>query len=200
MIKKQLTDCRSFFLDSGIIIDLLKTDLSACSPDIIKRISLINTFFKSLNDPQLLGGINKTIQISAISIAEIFHVDGHHSDTLAAIVELFDSQEVEIYSFDESTALFHNKEFSNILSNKELSEIKNSIAYPIALHSNIKDRLRKDIMIAATAKMYGSDIVLTNDSGFKTLCDKLGLSCYCFTESDAGLHVSQNGNLIYGFS
>lgn len=192
MTKKPLAKCQYFFIDSGVLIDLLKQDLSGSSPETIKRINTTNLFFESLN--QFEG--KKHFQISAINIAEIFHVD-NQDNTLKAIISVLNSQEVEIFSFDATTAIFHNKEFHSFLGNKVVSELKKSINYPHSNFVNIEERLRKDYLIAASAKMYNSDVVLTNDKPFSDFCEKLDIPCHCFTHEDDQFRTNGKGDKIY---
>lgn len=191
MNKKPLAKCQFFFIDSGVLIDLLKQDLSGSSPETIKRIEITNNFFNSIQ--QFEG--KKHFQISAINIAEIFHVD-NQDDTLKAIISVLNSQEIEIYSFDSITAIFHNKEFQKFLGNKAIAELKKSISYPQSKFVNIEDRIRKDYLIAATAKMYNTDVVLTNDTHFKEFCESLEIPCHLFTHDENQFRTNQKGDKI----
>lgn len=191
MNKKPLAKCQFFFIDSGVLIDLLKQDLSGSSPETIKRIQITKSFFESLN--QFEG--KKHFQISAINIAEIFHVD-NQDNTLKAIISVLNSQEVEIYSFDSITAIYHNTEFQKFLGNKAISEMKKSISYPKNSFVSIDERIRKDYLIAATAKMYKSDVVLTNDTHFKEFCDTLEIPCHLFTDDENQLRTNQKGDKV----
>ncbi len=198
MIKKRLNQCENIFLDSGVIIDLLKTDLTTSSPDVVLRVNQIKQFFAAINSDSFPN--RKVFQISSISISEIFHLDNNQDDTPEAIMTAFNSEEVEIYSFDVYSAVFHNKDFYKLLGNKAITELRESVTYPVSIHANIKDRIRKDMLIAATAKLYSSDIVLTNDSGFKQLCDKLDLACHFFTGNPDDFLTSNDGVIIYDFA
>lgn len=199
MNKKSLQDTKSFFLDSGVIIDLLRTDLTGSTQPVKDRIELTHKFFECLDNPQLFGSVKKHFMVSALTIAEIFHIENGQPNTLEAVISLFNTQEVEIYSFDEETAIFHNSTFESILSQKEIDELKKMVNYPISKFSGIKDRIRKDILILTTAKLNKSDIILTNDSGFFNLCDRLDMPCHLFTDRKEQFRMSQNNELIYGF-
>jgi predicted nucleic acid-binding protein len=198
MIKKSIKDCEYFFFDSGPLIDLLRIDLSGLDESSKKRTENVQRFFNSLNDPKTFGRKRKMFQLSAISIAEIFHVDGKHENTVKAMATALDSNDVEIISFDEDAALFHNAEFYNSLSNKEVDALKKLVT--ASGFVTTRERVRRDMMIAATAKMYKTDIALTTDGGFKTICDKYDISCHLFTDSDTQFLTSQDGKLIYDFA
>lgn len=196
-----LQECKSFFIDSGVLIDLLKTDLSATTADVSQRIELTRLFFDCIANPEFFAKSKERVyQLSAISIAEIFHVNNDQDSTMNAIVNILDTNQVEVFSFDVHTALFHNKEFHDYLGNKVVEKMMEELQYPISMYSNIKDRIRKDILIAATAKLYSSDIVLTNDGGFKKLCDKLKVKCYCFTNNKSDFLMNNGETAIFGFA
>jgi len=161
MAKKQLKDCTYIFLDSGVVIDLMKIDLSKSPPDVVERVNWVRRFFASLEDKNVYGNMRKVYQISSISLAEIFHLDNQQGNTVQAVAAGLNAENLEIVVFDEFTAAFHNKEFYNILSNKAIDELKKTVNYPVSQHASIRDRIRRDIMIAASAKLYESDIVLT---------------------------------------
>jgi hypothetical protein len=78
--------------------------------------------------------------------------------------------------------------------------MQSEVNYPTNQHANIRDRIRKDMLIATSAKMYGSDIIFTNDSGFKVVCDKLNIFCHLLTENESQFVMSVNGDFIYDFS
>jgi hypothetical protein len=201
MTRKKLPDCKYFFLDSGVIMDKFRIDLTHAPENVKRRIEQTNNFFAALNDPFQYGGQKKFFQVSAISLAELFHLDNHHEKTVQAVIEAFDGQNLEILTFDHHTAAFHNKEFYNLLSKNEIAQIKKAVNYPVSQYSNIEDRIRKDIMIAASAKMYNSDVVLTNDGGFKALCDRLDIFCHLFTDSDNQFITGQgNSSAIFDFN
>lgn len=198
MNRKSLKDCESFFVDSGILIDLLKTDLSSCTQQVKDRIEIVNNFFSSLFNPEIYGNGKKYFQLSSITIAEIFHIDNLNDDTLNAIIKVLNSQNVEVCSFDYATAIFHNKEFYSYLSNKEIDIIRN--ATKDGLYANTKEKVRKDFLIAATAKLYKSDVVLTNDNGFHEICKRIDIFSHLFTEDNKRFLTSGHGKLIYDFA
>jgi hypothetical protein len=200
MNRKQLKDCRFFFLDSGVIIDLVKTDWSKSPVDVVNRVKWVKKFFETLNDPATFGSKRKIFQVSAITLAEIFHIDNHSDQTVEAIMAALSSEQVEISAFDEFVAAFHNKEFYNILGNKQIQEIKKSVNYPANSYSNIRDRIRKDIMIAASAKMMESCVVLTTDGGFHSLCQQLDIFSHCFTDNASQFVTASNDEKIYDFA
>src|ERR1035437_8056400 len=103
MIKKKLSDCKFIFLDSGILIDLLKQDISSSSDEVQQRIILTKKLFASFADKKTLGNTDKIYQLSSISIAVIFHIDNLQDNTLNAIISTLDSGQVEILDFDYST-------------------------------------------------------------------------------------------------
>lgn len=200
MANKRLQECQYFFVDSGVLIDLIKIDISNSSQEVQSRIIQTRKLFNALNNPDGFGKRKLVFQISAITIAEIFHTDDLQSDTIKVISTAINSQQVEVYAFDYETAIFHNLQFHDILSKKEIDKMQQQINYPKSLYANIRDRIRKDIMIAATAKLYRSDIVLTNDKGFKSLCGELGLPCHILTDNENQFVLSADGNEIYDFA
>jgi len=195
MGKKSIYEYENIFVDTGVIIDLLKTDVAKSTDLVKKRIKLVNKFFTALKLKK-----NKVIfTISSLNIAEIFHVDAMHDDSLTAIINLFDSQNVVVISFEEDTALYHNSEFHHILGNKEIDKIKTECGYEGSQYCNTRERIRKDVLLVATAKMQKADLILTNDNGFKTLCIKQGLFCYCFTDKEDDFIMSGGGNKLIDF-
>jgi hypothetical protein len=156
MGKKSIYEYKNIFVDTGVIIDLLKTDLSKSSESVKQRTLLVKKFFNALKAKKN----NITFIISSLNIAEIFHVDGLHEDSISAIVNLFDSKNVNIIPFEEDTAIYHNKEFYHILGNKEIDKIKKETSYLGSQYCNTRERIRKDILLVATAKMQLSDLIL----------------------------------------
>jgi hypothetical protein len=195
MIKKRLSDCESIFMDTGVIIDLLKIDTTKDTEEVQDRIKQVNVFFKSIKKAKK----NRFYQTSTINIAEIFHLDDYHESIIKAISKILNSKNIEIFSFDPSSAFFHNKEFGHMLGKKKISELKEVANYPTSIYSNIEDRIRKDFMIATVAKMYESDIVLTNDSGFGVICKQLEIPHHVFTGSKDDFLYSGDYLTIYDF-
>ncbi len=198
-MRKSLANCKFIFLDTGVIIEVLKTDYANSSEEVVKRGQWVKRFFDCLLEKELFG-TNKILQISALNISEIFHVDNYQEKTMEAITTFTNTTQLEVFAFDEHIALYHNKEFHNVLSKSEIEKIKNQVNYPASSYANIEDRIRKDMLIVATAKMYNADVVLTTDSGFKVLCDLHGVFCHCFTDDDNQFLTAEgNLELIYDF-
>lgn len=196
-MRKKLTDCKYFFIDSGVLIDLLSGNTNR-EAAVTERIKQTKMFFDALQDDETFANQKKIFQISSISIAEIFHVDNAHENTLKAIANALDSQDLEILSFDLDTAVFHNQEYGSSLSNAELAKLKQDVNFPESGYT--KEKIRKDHLIAATAKMYHSDVVLTNDSGFEFLCNKYDMFCHLFTDSPTQFLLNNGGDKIYDFN
>jgi predicted nucleic acid-binding protein len=195
---KSLTKLYNIFIDTGIFIDLLKIDIENSTETVKKRINQTNRFFDAL------AAQNRkiTFQTSSINVAELFHCGGKHKETIMAMVSLVNgSGELEVISFDPDVATYHNSWLQTYLSNASIQEIKQLVNYPIdTKFANVEDRIRKDMLICSTAKMYNVDIVLTNDGGFKTLCDKLDLPCHCFTGDESDFTTSHGTGKIYDFA
>ncbi|MGZ3821087.1 MAG: type II toxin-antitoxin system VapC family toxin, partial [Mucilaginibacter sp.] len=140
-------------------------------------------------------------QTSAINLAEIFHFDGNNENVMKAIVSVTGGRQFEVISFDETAALFHNQQFGTMLGNSVINDLKAEVNYKQGNgFANIKDRIRKDILIASTSKQYNSDIILTNDSGFFELCKRLDVFCYCFSENESDFVTSNDGEKIYNWT
>lgn len=195
MIKKLIPELNTVFIDTGIFVDLLRVDFSTATDVVMNRISQTRKFFVALEE------LKKEIifQTSAINIAELFHFNGNNSNTIEAIGRVAGG--IEIISFDETSALFHNQNFGSVLGNAVIEQLKKDAGYLQGNgFANIQDRIRKDILIASTAKQYECDIILTNDSGFKYISDKLDMFCHLFTGNESDFITSQNGEKIYNFS
>lgn len=195
MIKKPINDLNTVFIDTGIFVDLLRVDFATANNAVVKRISQTRKFFLALQE------LKKDIifQTSAINIAELFHFNGNNQNTVEAIGQVAGG--IEIISFDETAALFHNQNFGLVLGNAVIEQLKKEAGYLQGNgFANIQDRIRKDILIASTAKQYECDIILTNDSGFKYISDKLDIFCHLFTGNESDFITSHNGEKIYNFS
>lgn len=196
MSKIPLKNCTSVFLDTGILIDLLKIDTSSCSEDVVKRIELTKMLIESIN-----GFFNTSKKsrylISSINIAEIFHIDNLQDETIDAVISVLKTEQIEVYSFDVRNAYYHNKEYYSSLNKKSIDELKKKANYPLSMHVSIEDRIRKDMLIASTAQLYKADLILTNDGGFKTICDHFKLYCHCVTNDDSQYLMSGDGKIIY---
>lgn len=118
---------------------------------------------------------------------------------MSALLEITNQNDLEVFAFDVFAASYHNTNFAKFAGNKAIDEIKKQVSYISGNGlANIKDRIRKDMLIIALPKMYGSDLVLTNDSGFKKLCDILNMSCHLFDGDISKYLTSQSGTKIYG--
>ncbi len=197
MPKKPIPELKTLFLDTGVIIDLLKVDFTNVHPDVVNRISITRRFFNAIDS----FSKNAIYQTCAINLAEIFHFDGGNENLMKAIVSVTGGKQFEVIAFDETAAFFHNQNFEKIAGNATIQELKKEVNYAKGNgFANIQDRIRKDILIASTAKQYNCDIILTNDSGFFELCNRLDVSCYCFTEYENDFLMSSNGEKIYNWA
>jgi hypothetical protein len=199
MIKKKFTQCKNIFLDSGVIIDLLKIDLSKCDPAVKARIEITRSAIKNFSERPTETQDNRLFQVSAITLAEIFHIDKRQGETIKAISTALSSNQVEIIAFDEDHAIFHNEQFGGLLGNRELEKIKAEVNYPASEYVGIDERIRRDHMIVATAKFNNADVVLTNDGGFQTLCQRYDLFCINIIDDKTFL-LSGSGTTVYDFS
>lgn len=196
MGNKSITTISNIFIDTGIFIDLLKIDFSTSSEDVQKRIKQIHMFFSAIEaiDRKI------TFQTTSINIAELFHCEEKHEDSIKAMVSVLGSKDLEIISFDSDAAIFHNVKLEKFLGNTAIKEIKQAVGYPTsAVFANVEDRIRKDMLICSTALLYRSDLILTNDAGFKILCDKIGVSCHCFTGDESDFTMNIGGTKIVDF-
>lgn len=197
MATKSVTKLYNIFIDTGVFIDRLRVDLSTASNDVKKRIDQINMFFELINEVQH----KITFQTTSINVAELFHCGNKHKETASALVSVCGSTDLEIIAFDADTAAYHNSWLERYLGNTTIRELKASVNYPTGGNlANVEDRIRKDMLICSVAKMYKADIVLTNDSGFATLCDKIDLPVHCFTGDPADFTTSNDGKKIYDFA
>lgn len=197
MTKKSISSLTTVFVDTGIFIDLLKIDFSNLSLQNATRIDHTRMLFEALSK------ISRKIifQTSAINIAELYSLADSQYETMAALLEVTNKNEFEIISFDEKAAVFHKSNLEPILGTQTIKQIKDELNYSTGTgFANIEDRIRKDMMIATTAKLYESDIVLTNDSGMKYLCEKLDLCCHVFEGKKEEFLFNQNDTKIIDFS
>jgi predicted nucleic acid-binding protein len=194
---KSITKLYNIFVDTGVFIDRLKTDFDNSSENVKKRIVQTNKFFETIEELQR----KITFQTTSINIAELFHCGNKQKETIQALVSILGSNDLEVIAFDGDAAAYHNSWLGTYLGNSTIKEIKDLVNYPTgAKLANVEDRIRKDMLICSVAKMYKVDIVLTNDAGFKTLCDKLDLTCHLFTGNEADFLTSNDGEKIYEFA
>jgi predicted nucleic acid-binding protein len=198
MGKKSINNIYNYFIDTGVFIDRLKTDLSNSTPEVKSRVEQTKSFFDLL---ETIQNRKITFQTTSINVAEIFNCGNRQKETVAALVSICGSNDLEIIAFDEKTATYHNSYLEKYLGNQAIKEIKAQVNYPTSSqYANVEDRIRKDMLICSTAKMYGSDIVLTNDNGFAKLCGILDLPVHCFTGNPSDFITNNSGDKIYDFA
>lgn len=198
MAIKSITNFYNYFIDTGVFIDLLKIDLTNSSEDVIRRVGQTKSFFDLL---ETIQNRKITFQTTSVNVAEIFNCGNKQKETVGALVSICGSTDLEIIAFDEKTAAYHNSYLERYLGNQTIKEIKAQVNYPAGTkYANVEDRIRKDMLICSTAKMYGSDIVLTNDSGFAVLCGILEIPVHCFTGDESDFQTSNDGKKIYDFN
>ena len=195
----KLEECRRVFLDSTIIADLLNIpNIGRYSKKVQDRINTVKCLVESLSGNKSMSG-ERTFIISTISIAEVFQTSDKNKDQVYdAIQMILNTNNLEIISFNRSVSITHNSVFKEIISDKEIQRLKSETGYKGSEHVNVKELIRKDYLIIATAINQKVDILFTCDNNFNLISRKLGLNSF-LAEKD-NFVWNKGEDKIYGLS
>lgn len=193
----KLEECRRVFLDSTIIADLLNIPtIGKYSKKVQERIRTVKCLIDSLSSNKSQTG-ERTFIISTVSIAEIYATSDKNKDQVYdAIQMILNTNNLEIISFNRNVANTHNTIFKEIISDKEIQKIKIETGYKGSDYVNVKELIRKDYLIIATAQCQKVDIVFTCDNNFNVIARKIGL--YSFLAEKDNFIWNQGDDKIYG--
>jgi hypothetical protein len=198
-MSQKLEDCRRIFLDSTVISDLLNlSNIGKYGKAANDRLKTVKALIQTLSDNKATSG-ERIFLISTISISEVFATkEGDYKAIYEAIQILIGSNNIDIISYSRKISILHNEVFREKTSDKEIDKLKIETGYSESKYVNIRERIRKDYLIVATALSQRPDVVFTADNGFAELCKKMGLNCVV---TERGNFIwNQGDDKIYGFT
>jgi hypothetical protein len=194
----KLEDCRRIFLDSTVISDLLNSpNKDKYDSNVRDRIYTVTCLIESLSANRSTKG-ERIFLISTISISEVFATSvGDYGKIYDSIQMLIGSNNVELISYSRKIAMVHNDVFKVKISDREIKNMQSATGYKNSPYVNIRERIRKDYLIVATAYSINPDVIFTADGEFANLCNHLGLHCVVTDKNN--FLWNQGDDKIYAF-
>jgi len=193
----KLEECRRVFLDSTVISDLLNfPNINKYDAAAQNRLRTVKSLIDTLSANKSTGG-ERIFSISTVSISEVFATnEGDFKAIYEAIQLMIGSNNLEVISYNRRISILHNEVFGEVMSKAEINKLKVETGYKDSVYVNVRERIRKDYFIIATALSQKSDIVFTADDGFEKLCKKMGLNCVLTAKEN--FIWNQGDDKIYG--
>lgn len=193
----RLEDCRRIFLDSTVISDLLNfPNINRYDKAAQERLKTVKCLIEALSANKSTGG-ERIFSISTVSVSEVFAtMEGDFKAIYEAVQLMIGSNNLEVISYNRSISVNHNEIFKQKTSKSEIDKLKIESGYKDSAYVNVRERIRKDYFIIATAINQKSDIVFTADEAFSKLGNTMGL--YCVLTRKENFHWNQGENKIYG--
>jgi predicted nucleic acid-binding protein len=200
-MRKPLAECVHIFLDTTVLINLLKPDTTQDEGVIFTK-KLLTFLTENPAGVPLSPSKHKheerKFYYSTISLSEIALIQSNE-ELNQKIGNSLVGDNLEVVNYTKNIALHHNVIFKDLVNKKVMNEIartRDLVQHDLKL---ARDLLSRDFMILASASYLKTDLILTSErGGFKDLADRLGIPC-AETYEDR-FQVSESGKNIFDFA
>lgn len=168
---KSLNECVSIFLDTSVLINLLKLHKDTTEDSIIFSRELVDYLIDNKAVIESNKKIDRKFYYSTITLSEMILIQ-NNQEKIKKIHQALSGYNIEIVSFHKDIALHHNSLFN---FTKDIGRSKTLFPND---HKLGREWISKDMMLIATASYLKIDLILTADKhDFKPLADKMGVMC-----------------------
>lgn len=202
-MRKPLAECVHIFLDTTVLINLLKPDTTQDEGVVFTKqlLGFLTETPASIpipNKPKTNKHKDRVFYYSTISLSEIALIQSN-DEFNNKIGKSLVGDNLEEVNYTKNIALHHNVIFKDLVNKKVMNEIartRDLVQQDLKL---ARDLLSRDFMILASASYLKTDLILTSErGGFKDLADRLGIPC-AETYGDR-FQVSESGKHIFDFA